>query len=68
MARIVTDTERLQETVSRTVTDFVRQVFLLLFFLAVVFYTDWKLALLSFAIAPVVLSITLRLGEKIRGC
>jgi subfamily B ATP-binding cassette protein MsbA len=67
MARIVTDTERLQETVSRTVTDFVRQVFLLVFFLGVVFYTDWKLSLLSFAIAPLVLSITLRLGEKIRG-
>jgi subfamily B ATP-binding cassette protein MsbA len=66
MARIVTDTERLQETVSRTVTDFVRQIFLLLFFLGVVFYTDWKLSLLSFAIAPIVLSITVRLGEKIR--
>ena len=67
MARIVTDTERLQETVSRSVTDFVRQVFLLFFFLGVVFYTDWKLSLLSFAIAPLVLSITLRLGQKIRG-
>ncbi len=66
MSRIVTDTERLQETVSRTVTDFVRQIFLLLFFLGVVFYTDWKLALLSFVIAPIVLSITIRLGEKIR--
>jgi subfamily B ATP-binding cassette protein MsbA len=66
MARIITDTERMQETVSRTVTDFVRQVFLLLFFLGLLFYTDWKLSLLSFAIAPIVLSITVRLGEKIR--
>jgi subfamily B ATP-binding cassette protein MsbA len=66
MARIVTDTERLQETVSRTVTDFVRQIFLLVFFLGVVLYTDWKLSLLSFAIAPLVLTITLRLGQKIR--
>ena len=66
MARIITDTERMQETVSRTVTDFVRQIFLLLFFLCLLFYTDWKLSLLSFAIAPIVLSITVKLGEKIR--
>jgi subfamily B ATP-binding cassette protein MsbA len=66
MARVVSDTERLQETVSKTVTDFIRQVLLLLFFLGLVFYTDWRLALLSFLIAPVVLSITLRLGRKMR--
>ncbi len=66
MARAITDTERLQETVSKRLTDFVRQVFLLLFFLGLVFYADWKLALLSFGIAPLVLSITVRLGRKIR--
>jgi subfamily B ATP-binding cassette protein MsbA len=66
MARVVSDTERLQETVSKTVTDFVRQVLLLLFFLGLVFYTDWRLALLSFLIAPVVLSITVRLGRRMR--
>jgi subfamily B ATP-binding cassette protein MsbA len=66
MARAITDTERLQETVSKRLTDFVRQIFLLLFFLGLVFYADWKLALLSFGIAPLVLSITVRLGRKIR--
>lgn len=66
MARAITDTERLQETVSKRLTDFVRQIFLLVFFLGLVFYADWKLALLSFGIAPIVLSITVRLGRKIR--
>ena len=66
MARVVTDTERIQETVSKTLTDFIRQVLLLLFFLGLVFYTEWRLALLSFLIAPVVLTITLKMGRKMR--
>lgn len=66
MARVVTDTERIQETVSKTLTDFIRQVLLLLFFLGLVFYTEWRLALLSFLIAPVVLAITLKLGRRMR--
>ncbi len=66
MARAITDTERVQEAVGKRLTDFFRQIFLLLFFLALVFYSDWKLALLSFAIAPLVLVITLRLGRRIR--
>lgn len=66
MARVITDTERLQETVSKTMTDFCRQVILLILFLCLVFYIDWKLSLLSFLIAPLVLSITVRLGRRIR--
>lgn len=66
MARAITDTERLQETVSKRLTDFVRQIFLLLFFLGLVFYSDWKLALLSFCIAPLVLTVTMKLGRMIR--
>ncbi|MEE2822598.1 MAG: ABC transporter ATP-binding protein [Acidobacteriota bacterium] len=66
MARVVTDTERIQETVSKTLTDFIRQVLLMCFFLGLVFYTDWRLALLSFLIAPVVITITIRLGRRMR--
>lgn len=66
MARVITDTERLQETVSRTLTDFFRQLILLIVFLGVVFYTDWLLALLSFLVAPVVLGIVVKLGRSIR--
>lgn len=66
MARTISDTERIQEAVGKRLTDFIRQIFLLIFFLALVFYADWKLALLSFGIAPLVLLITMRLGRKIR--
>ncbi|MFZ0427819.1 MAG: ABC transporter ATP-binding protein [Acidobacteriota bacterium] len=66
MARAISDTERIQEAVGKRLTDFIRQIFLLVFFLALVFYADWKLALLSFGIAPLVLVITMRLGRKIR--
>jgi len=67
MSRAINDVDRLQETVGKRLTDFVRQIFLLIFFLGLVFYADWKLATLSFAIAPLVLWITMRLGRKIRG-
>ena len=66
MARVITDTERLQETVSKTFTDFFRQSVLLLCFLGLVLYIDWVLALLSFLIAPIVLMITFSLGRRIR--
>ncbi|MFQ5739282.1 MAG: ABC transporter ATP-binding protein [Acidobacteriota bacterium] len=66
MARVITDTERLQQTVSKTLADFTRQVLLLFVFLALVFYTDWKLALLSFLVFPVVLFTTVRLGRRMR--
>ena len=66
MVRVVSDTERLQIAVSRILTDFLRQIFLFLCFLGLVMYTDWKLALLSFLAAPLVLSIILNLGRKIR--
>ncbi len=66
MARIISDTERLQETVSRTMTESARQVVLLLAFLGLVFYIDWKLSLLAFLIAPVVLFLTLQLGKRVR--
>ncbi len=67
MSRAINDVDRLQESVGKRLTDFVRQIFLLLFFLGLVFYADWKLATLSFAIAPLVLWITMKLGRKIRG-
>ncbi|UCF38186.1 MAG: ATP-binding cassette domain-containing protein [Acidobacteriota bacterium] len=66
MSRAIADTEQLQETVGKRLTDFIRQIFLLIFFLGLVFYADWKLAMLSFGIAPLVLIITTRMGRRIR--
>ncbi len=66
MARVISDTERLQEAVSKKLADFVRQAVLLLAFLGLVLYIDWALALLAFLVAPVVLGITTLLGRKVR--
>ncbi|RPI25162.1 MAG: ABC transporter ATP-binding protein [Acidobacteria bacterium] len=66
MARVITDTERIQETVSKTLADYARQSILLVAFLVIIFLLDWKLALLSLLIAPFVLVITLRLGRRVR--
>ncbi len=66
MARVISDTERLQEAVSKTITDAARQLVLLLAFLGVVLYVDWRLSLFSFLVAPLVLFLTLQLGIKVR--
>ncbi|HSR68437.1 MAG TPA: ABC transporter transmembrane domain-containing protein [Acidobacteriota bacterium] len=67
MARVITDTERIQETVSRTLTDFARQSMLLLVFLGILLYIDWVLTLAMFILAPPVLWITLLMGRRLRG-
>ena len=67
MARVISDTESLQEAASKSLTDFLRQGFLLIFFLGLIFYTNWKLSLLVLLIAPVVLGLTVGLGRKMRG-
>ena len=67
MSRVLNDTERLLEAASKSLTDFLRQVFLLLFFLGLIFYIDWQLSLLALLMAPVVLVLATRLGRKMRG-
>jgi ATP-binding cassette, subfamily B, bacterial MsbA len=66
MARVITDTERIQETVSKTLADYARQTILLIAFLVLIFALDWKLSLLSLLLAPFVLLITMRLGKRVR--
>ena len=67
MSRVLNDTERLLEAASKSLTDFLRQVFLLLFFLGLIFYINWKLSLLALVMAPAVLGLATRLGRRMRG-
>ncbi len=67
MSRVLNDTERVLEAASKSLTDFLRQVFLLLFFLGLIFYINWQLSLLALLMAPVVLGLATRLGRKMRG-
>jgi ATP-binding cassette, subfamily B, bacterial MsbA len=66
MSRVITDTERIQETVSKTVADYARQTILLIAFLVIIFALDWKLSVMSLLLAPFVLLITVRLGKRVR--
>lgn len=66
MSRVLNDTDRLLEAASKSLTDFLRQVFLFLFFLVLIFYINWELSLLALLIAPAVLGITVSLGRKMR--
>ena len=67
MARVISDTELLQEAASKSLTDFLRQGFLLISFLGLIFYINWKLSLLALLITPAVLGLTVSLGRKMRG-
>lgn len=67
MSRVLNDTERVLEAASKSLTDFLRQVFLLLFFLGLIVYINWVLSLLALLMAPVVLGLATRLGRKMRG-
>ena len=67
MSRVLNDTERVLEAASKSLTDFLRQVFLLLFFLGLIFYINWQLSLLALLMAPVVMGLATRLGRKMRG-
>ncbi|MBI1745880.1 MAG: ABC transporter ATP-binding protein [Acidobacteria bacterium] len=66
MSNVISDIDRLQEAVSVTLAEFVREVVLLLALIAYVLYVDWRLTLLSLTIAPLALLTTITLGRRIR--
>ncbi len=52
MSRLTSDVDKIQQAVSGSMGDFILSAFMLLALLGKVFMTDWKLALVSFVIAP----------------
>ena len=52
MSRLTSDVDKIQQAVSGSMGDFILSSFMLLALLGKVFMTDWKLALVSFVIAP----------------
>lgn len=53
-AKVISDTDRVQDLVSKTLTDLVKESFTIVGLLAVIFFLDWKLALISFVMFPIV--------------
>jgi len=66
MSRITNDVNQIQQVVSETVGDLMREGFSLVGFAAYLFYKDWKLALVAVTGAPIVIYPLVRLGKRIR--
>jgi subfamily B ATP-binding cassette protein MsbA len=66
MSHITTDVEKIQAAVSELAGDLLKEGLTILGLLAVLFYMDWRLALLSLVGMPVALGPLLRLGQRLR--
>jgi len=52
MSRLTSDVDKIQQAVSESMGDSIQDIFILLALLVYIFITDWRLALVSFVIAP----------------
>lgn len=65
-ARVISDTDRIQDAVSKTFTDLVKETFTLVGLVFVIFYIDWRLALISLALFPLVVYPITRFSQRLR--
>ncbi len=66
MSTLINDIEKIQLAVSEVLADFLRQSFTLVALLFVVFALDWRLALVSISLLPLVMIPASRIGRRIR--
>jgi ATP-binding cassette, subfamily B, bacterial MsbA len=66
MSAITSDIDKIQNAVSQVSADFLKQVFTLVGLLGVLFYVDWKLALVSLVLVPLVVFPSANIGRRIR--
>ena len=66
MSRITNDVGQVQQAVSETVGDLLREGLSVIGYAALMFYYDWRLALVSFTSAPLVIYPLVRLGQRVR--
>lgn len=65
-AKVISDTERIQDAVAKTLADLIKESFTLIGLVFVIFYIDWKLALLSLWLSPVVAFPISRFSKTLR--
>lgn len=65
-ARVISDTDRIQDAVSKTFTDLVKESFTLVGLMFVIFYIDWKLSLISLMLFPLVVYPITRFSQRLR--
>ncbi|HJR59010.1 MAG TPA: ABC transporter transmembrane domain-containing protein [Vicinamibacterales bacterium] len=66
MSRITNDVNQIQQAVSETLGDLLREGLSLVAFAAVLFVMDWQLAMVTVFIAPLAIHPLVRLGKRIR--
>jgi len=66
MSRITNDVNQVQQAVSETIGDLIREGLTAVGWIVAMFYYDWKLALVAMTGAPLVLYPLVRLGQRVR--
>jgi ATP-binding cassette, subfamily B, bacterial MsbA len=66
MSRILNDVNMIQGAVTDAVTGLLKDVFTLVGLVAVIFYRDWKLALIAMVVFPVAVVPIVKFGRKLR--
>jgi subfamily B ATP-binding cassette protein MsbA len=66
MSSVMNDIEKIQIATSNMLVDLLRQMFVVMGLLMVVMQTNWRLALFSLTVLPIVLVPTARIGRRIR--
>ncbi|MCI0602399.1 ABC transporter ATP-binding protein/permease [bacterium] len=64
--RVISDTDRIQDAISKTIGDLIKESFTLVGLLIVIFYLDWKLALISLLLFPIVVYPITRFSMRLR--
>jgi subfamily B ATP-binding cassette protein MsbA len=66
MSSVMSDIDKIQVATSSMLADWLRQSFSVIALLYVVMQRDWKLALVSLTVLPIVIVPTIRIGQRIR--
>ncbi len=66
MSSVMNDIEKIQVAMSSMLADWLRQSFVVIALLYVLLQQDWRLAMVSLTVLPIVLVPTMRIGKRIR--
>ena len=66
MSRLTYDVNLLQDAVTRVVTSFFKDTFTVIGLTAVIFYREWRLALMAMVVFPLAVLIIVHLGKRMR--
>jgi subfamily B ATP-binding cassette protein MsbA len=66
LSRVTSDVNQIQQAVSETIGDLIREGLALVGYIGLLFYTDARLAVVCLTSAPVVVYPLVRLGQKVR--